>query len=259
MKEVQEMEENLPSTIKTNFPDHNNLAEFRLIVCPTEDSLWRDGKFEFQISISEDYNMIPPKVKCVTKILHPNISSEFDNLSSNQANSEYYKLSIFQLLAMSASRSYDWIQLMEWDGCQREDSKTLSSASIHCSRISVISTIRSTLNCPRSTRRTVKKSNRKFVNTRFTMREASLMRACWASLLCEILSKRKIISISTISTRVCGECRNWNQYLNIIVHLKSFDVTLWINVPRFLRFRNELILHAHALFDYFHSLTYCFV
>jgi ubiquitin-conjugating enzyme E2 F len=82
VKEVQEMEENLPSTTKTIFPDHNNLAEFRLIVSPNEDSLWRDGKFEFLISISEDYNMIPPKVKCITKILHPNISSEFVQSSS---------------------------------------------------------------------------------------------------------------------------------------------------------------------------------
>lgn len=71
------MEENLPSTTKTIFGDPNMLAEFRLIVCPTEESLWKDGKFEFLITISEDYNMIPPKVKCITKILHPNISSEF--------------------------------------------------------------------------------------------------------------------------------------------------------------------------------------
>lgn len=67
------MEENLPETVKTSFPDSNNLAEFYLIVAPTE-GLWKDGKFKFQVHINEDYNMIPPKVKCLTKILHPNIS-----------------------------------------------------------------------------------------------------------------------------------------------------------------------------------------
>lgn len=36
VKEVQEMEENLPSTVKTNFPDSNNLAEFSLTVQPNE-------------------------------------------------------------------------------------------------------------------------------------------------------------------------------------------------------------------------------
>lgn len=67
------MEENLPSTVKTNFPDPNNLAEFYLVVQPSE-FLWKDGQFKFLITINEDYNMMPPKVKCLTKILHPNIS-----------------------------------------------------------------------------------------------------------------------------------------------------------------------------------------
>lgn len=67
------MEENLPSTVTTNFPDSNNLSEFYIVVQPNE-GLWKDGKFKFLITINEDYNMIPPKVKCITKILHPNIS-----------------------------------------------------------------------------------------------------------------------------------------------------------------------------------------
>lgn len=67
------MEENLPSTVKTSFPDPNNLSEFYLIVQPNE-GLWQDGRFKFLITINEDYNMMPPKVKCLTKVLHPNIS-----------------------------------------------------------------------------------------------------------------------------------------------------------------------------------------
>lgn len=73
VKEVQEMDENLPSTVKTNFPDPNNLAEFYITIKPNE-GLWLGGKFKFLITINEDYNMMPPKVKCLTKILHPNIS-----------------------------------------------------------------------------------------------------------------------------------------------------------------------------------------
>jgi ubiquitin-conjugating enzyme E2 F len=79
VKEVQEMEENLPSTVKTNFPDSNNLSEFYLHVIPNE-GLWKDGKFKFLITINEDYNMMPPKVKCLTKILHPNISCEYTEI-----------------------------------------------------------------------------------------------------------------------------------------------------------------------------------
>jgi ubiquitin-conjugating enzyme E2 F len=73
VKEVQEMEEHMPSSVKSEFLDPNNLAEFFLIVSPTE-GFWKDGKFKFSISINEEYNMKPPKVKCCTKILHPNIS-----------------------------------------------------------------------------------------------------------------------------------------------------------------------------------------
>lgn len=75
VKEVQELNENLPPTVKCEFPDHNNLAEFYLVVSPSE-GLWKGGKFKFQVSVSEEYNMCPPKVKCLTKILHPNISCE---------------------------------------------------------------------------------------------------------------------------------------------------------------------------------------
>jgi ubiquitin-conjugating enzyme E2 F len=84
------MEENLPTTVKTNFPDSNCLSEFYIIVEPSE-GLWKDGRFKFLISINEDYNMMPPKVKCLTKILHPNISSEF--LKANDAHwSKYFSL-----------------------------------------------------------------------------------------------------------------------------------------------------------------------
>lgn len=76
MKEVQEMEENMPSTVKCEFPDANMLSEFYLIVSPNE-GLWKNGKFKFLVTVNEEYNMIPPKVKCLTKILHPNISGKF--------------------------------------------------------------------------------------------------------------------------------------------------------------------------------------
>lgn len=73
------MEENLPSTVRCNFSDPNNLSEFTLVVEP-EEYLWKDGAYKFLVSVGEDYNMIPPVVKCLTKILHPNISGKlFDN------------------------------------------------------------------------------------------------------------------------------------------------------------------------------------
>lgn len=57
VKEVQEMNENLPSTVKCEFPDHNNLAEFLLIVSPSE-GLWKGGKFKFQVEVCNYLNLI---------------------------------------------------------------------------------------------------------------------------------------------------------------------------------------------------------
>ncbi|CAO1319418.1 unnamed protein product [Diamesa hyperborea] len=77
VKEIQEMEENLPTTCKLLFPDANILHEFILIIQPNE-GMWTEGKFKFSVAVSEEYNMQPPKVKCLTKLFHPNISIEGD-------------------------------------------------------------------------------------------------------------------------------------------------------------------------------------
>ncbi|XP_015598011.1 NEDD8-conjugating enzyme UBE2F [Cephus cinctus] len=75
VKEVQEMEQTLPSTCQVTFDDPHRLHEFILMIVPDE-GYWAGGRFYFQISMSEEYNMAPPKVKCTTKLWHPNISEE---------------------------------------------------------------------------------------------------------------------------------------------------------------------------------------
>ncbi|XP_066543511.1 NEDD8-conjugating enzyme UBE2F isoform X3 [Amia ocellicauda] len=73
IKEVAELEANLPSTCKVNFPDVNKLHYFHLAVTPDE-GYYQTGKFQFEIDVPEAYNMVPPKVKCLTRIWHPNIT-----------------------------------------------------------------------------------------------------------------------------------------------------------------------------------------
>ncbi|XP_014485524.1 PREDICTED: NEDD8-conjugating enzyme UBE2F-like [Dinoponera quadriceps] len=77
VKEVQEMEQTLPATCQVSFNDPHRLHEFTLLIVPDE-GYWIGGRFYFQIYIPEDYNMAPPKVKCQTKLWHPNISEEGD-------------------------------------------------------------------------------------------------------------------------------------------------------------------------------------
>ncbi|XP_018318307.1 NEDD8-conjugating enzyme UBE2F isoform X3 [Mycetomoellerius zeteki] len=71
------MEQTLPVTCKVTFKDPHCLHEFILLIMPDE-GYWIGGHFYFQIYISEDYNMVPPVVKCLTKLWHPNISEDGD-------------------------------------------------------------------------------------------------------------------------------------------------------------------------------------
>ena len=38
-----------------------------------EDSLWQGGNFEFDIEFPPSYPNIPPEIKCLTPIYHPDI------------------------------------------------------------------------------------------------------------------------------------------------------------------------------------------
>ncbi|NXS15421.1 UBE2F enzyme, partial [Mystacornis crossleyi] len=72
VKEVADLEANLPCTCKVNFPDPNKLHYFQLTVTP--------GNFFKHGFILKDNTAIcflsrqPPKVKCLTRIWHPNIT-----------------------------------------------------------------------------------------------------------------------------------------------------------------------------------------
>lgn len=75
VKEVQEMEQNLPVGCKVKFDDPNALHDFVLTIVP-EEGYWLGGKFKFQIRVTEEYNIAPPVAKCLTKLWHPNINED---------------------------------------------------------------------------------------------------------------------------------------------------------------------------------------
>lgn len=72
-KEVQEMQAVLPSGATVLFPSPDNLHDFKLILRPSE-GYYKDGSYHFKITVSEEYNMVPPLVKCLTRLWHPNIN-----------------------------------------------------------------------------------------------------------------------------------------------------------------------------------------
>uniref|UniRef100_A0A2K6ULG0 UBC core domain-containing protein n=1 Tax=Saimiri boliviensis boliviensis TaxID=39432 RepID=A0A2K6ULG0_SAIBB len=67
VKEVAELEANLPCTCKVHFPDPNKLHCFQLTVTPDE-GYSQGGKFQFETEVPHAYNMVLPK------IWHPNIT-----------------------------------------------------------------------------------------------------------------------------------------------------------------------------------------
>lgn len=75
VKEVPEMETNLPGSCSIHHEDVNMLHLFQVLVSP-EEGFWRGGKFRFDVHVPDEYNIVPPKVTCNTRIWHPNITED---------------------------------------------------------------------------------------------------------------------------------------------------------------------------------------
>ncbi|KAI6379945.1 NEDD8-conjugating protein ubc12 [Pyricularia grisea] len=65
----------LGTTMKTEFPDPDDILNFRLIIEPDE-GMYRGGRFTFDFKINQNFPHEPPKVLCEQKIYHPNIDLE---------------------------------------------------------------------------------------------------------------------------------------------------------------------------------------
>lgn len=72
-KDLEEL--SLGSTMKTDFPDPDDILNFALTIDPDE-GMYRGGRFTFSFAISHNFPHEPPKVRCKEKIYHPNIDLE---------------------------------------------------------------------------------------------------------------------------------------------------------------------------------------
>ena len=68
-------ETNVLHGIKITFPDENNIQHFIVRIKP-ESGLWETGVFDFEFVIPDDFPFQAPRVKCLTRIYHPNIDEE---------------------------------------------------------------------------------------------------------------------------------------------------------------------------------------
>lgn len=65
----------LGSTMKTDFPDPDDILNFVLTVDPDE-GMYQAARFTFDFAINQNFPHEPPKVRCREKIYHPNIDLE---------------------------------------------------------------------------------------------------------------------------------------------------------------------------------------
>ncbi|KAI1500808.1 NEDD8-conjugating enzyme UBC12 [Biscogniauxia marginata] len=72
-KDLSEL--SLGTTMKTVFPDPDDILNFVLEIKPDE-GVYHGGKFTFTFNMNQNYPHEPPKVRCQQKIYHPNIDLE---------------------------------------------------------------------------------------------------------------------------------------------------------------------------------------
>ncbi|KAL8898714.1 MAG: hypothetical protein Q9192_001945 [Flavoplaca navasiana] len=72
-KDLSEL--SLGGTMKTKFPNPDDILNFTLTIEPDE-GMYKGGAFHFNFAINQNFPHDPPKVKCTQKIYHPNIDLE---------------------------------------------------------------------------------------------------------------------------------------------------------------------------------------
>lgn len=75
ISDLAELEGTLGRTMKTSFPNPDDILNFTLTIEPDE-GMYKGGSFHFNFAINQNFPHDPPKVKCTQKIYHPNIDLE---------------------------------------------------------------------------------------------------------------------------------------------------------------------------------------
>ena len=75
IKDVLKNEETSKNQIKVDLVDDENFTELRGEFAGPPDTPYEGGRYQLDIKIPKTYPFNPPKVRFITKIWHPNISS----------------------------------------------------------------------------------------------------------------------------------------------------------------------------------------
>ena len=72
IKEISRLTKETPPGFSIDV-DTNNMRYIKIALQGPEDSVYQGGIFNLEMYLGEEYPMVPPKVRFLTKIYHPNI------------------------------------------------------------------------------------------------------------------------------------------------------------------------------------------
>ncbi|XP_071524680.1 ubiquitin-conjugating enzyme E2 T-like [Panulirus ornatus] len=73
-RECQLLQESPPSGVSC-WPEGDKMDVFSAVIVGDEDTVYAGGMFRLELEVPERYPFLPPKVRFLTKIYHPNIDS----------------------------------------------------------------------------------------------------------------------------------------------------------------------------------------
>jgi ubiquitin-conjugating enzyme E2 M len=72
--DIQKYEENRIENVTITFPVEQSITDLHIKIVPNKDrSFYRSSQITFSFKATEEYPFKPPEIKCLNKILHPNI------------------------------------------------------------------------------------------------------------------------------------------------------------------------------------------
>lgn len=72
--DIQKYNENKIDNVVVSFPNEGSVTELHITIFPNQErSYYRNSRITFSYNVSEKYPYEQPEVKCLNKILHPNI------------------------------------------------------------------------------------------------------------------------------------------------------------------------------------------
>lgn len=73
-KELKGFQTSPPDLCSANLVSHNNIKLWNAIIIGPKDTVYENGVFNLQLKFTDDYPLVPPRVKFITRIYHPNIN-----------------------------------------------------------------------------------------------------------------------------------------------------------------------------------------